>query len=190
MEKMVGLQFLVKTVLADLDGMQVSGIFRERSVAIARALCALTEAVNGRLTVAYRLLRRMAGPNDPVIKTVLHVAGIMVDGLRERTPLLAEKAKATVAELVRLGYGDVARLLGALALALAASNARQERTELTPSEAEVLSLLAQGFVPKEIAERNGRSVYTVRVHIANAIAKLGVHGRDEAVRAAKLGGLI
>jgi DNA-binding CsgD family transcriptional regulator len=56
---------------------------------------------------------------------------------------------------------------------------------LTPSEIDVLKLLDRGLIPKEIAECTSRSVYTVRVHIANAIAKLNCHGHSEAVRLAR-----
>jgi DNA-binding NarL/FixJ family response regulator len=61
---------------------------------------------------------------------------------------------------------------------------------LTRSEIEVLRALAQGLIPKEIAADTHRSVFTVRVHIANAIAKLGCHGRFEAIEVARREGLL
>jgi DNA-binding NarL/FixJ family response regulator len=64
------------------------------------------------------------------------------------------------------------------------------QTALTESERDVLRRLAQGLVPKDIAVETGRSVNTVRVHIANAMAKLESHGRLEAINAARLRGLI
>jgi DNA-binding NarL/FixJ family response regulator len=46
-------------------------------------------------------------------------------------------------------------------------------------------LLAEGFSTKDIAEQSGRSVNTVRAHLANAINKLQCHGRAQAVAAAR-----
>ena len=82
-------------------------------------------------------------------------------------------------------------MLGAVDRVLA--NAQAEGTPsvaLTPSELNILRLLADGLIPKEIAARSGRSIYTVRVHIANVIPKLGCHGRSDALRKAKQMGLL
>ncbi|MBV8148817.1 MAG: response regulator transcription factor [Candidatus Eremiobacteraeota bacterium] len=49
----------------------------------------------------------------------------------------------------------------------------------------MLRMLSEGLGTKEIASRTGRSPYTVRVHIANATAKLRCHGRMEAVAVAR-----
>ncbi|MDB6174309.1 MAG: two component transcriptional regulator, LuxR family [Chthoniobacteraceae bacterium] len=51
---------------------------------------------------------------------------------------------------------------------------------LTPREEEVLRLVAQGFINKEIAERLTVGVETVRQHLKNIYAKLHVKGRTEA----------
>jgi DNA-binding NarL/FixJ family response regulator len=53
--------------------------------------------------------------------------------------------------------------------------------ELTPREREVLELLAEGLRVKEIAERLTLSPATVHTHVRNAIAKLEVDTRTEAV---------
>ena len=52
---------------------------------------------------------------------------------------------------------------------------------LTRREREVLQLLADGADTKEIAERLTVSLTTVRNHVQNILAKLGVHSRVEAV---------
>ncbi len=89
------------------------------------------------------------------------------------------------------GYGDVSRLLAAVERALVTrEGSAAEPSELTESELGVLRDLADGAIPKEIADRTGRSVNTIRVHIANAIAKLGCHGKAEAVQLARRRGLI
>ena len=53
--------------------------------------------------------------------------------------------------------------------------------ELSPREREVLDLLAQGFLYKEIAERLGVSYETVHTHIRRIYEKLQVRTRTEAV---------
>jgi DNA-binding NarL/FixJ family response regulator len=55
------------------------------------------------------------------------------------------------------------------------------RQRLTSREWEVLDLLAEGLSTAEIAERLVLSSSAVRVHIASAVRKLGVPGRDAAV---------
>ena len=52
---------------------------------------------------------------------------------------------------------------------------------LTNREEEVFSLLVKNKTTKEIAESLGISEKTVRNHISNAMQKLGVKGRAQAV---------
>ncbi len=60
--------------------------------------------------------------------------------------------------------------------------------ELTPQEAEVLRLLAQGRTNPQIARTVLSSVSSVKIHVQNIIAKLGVSDRTQAaVRAIELG---
>ncbi|MDD5827477.1 MAG: response regulator transcription factor [Bacilli bacterium] len=52
---------------------------------------------------------------------------------------------------------------------------------LTKREEEVFSLLVENKTTKEIGEELGISEKTVRNHISNAMQKLGVKGRAQAV---------
>jgi DNA-binding NarL/FixJ family response regulator len=61
----------------------------------------------------------------------------------------------------------------------AAPSARVQ--SLTAREAEILGLLARGYVAKEIADQLGISYETVRGHLANIYEKLHVRSRTEAV---------
>lgn len=54
-------------------------------------------------------------------------------------------------------------------------------TVMTPREREVLRLVAYGFTGNEIAEKCGISPDTVRVHVRNAIRKLGAKTRAQAI---------
>jgi DNA-binding NarL/FixJ family response regulator len=53
--------------------------------------------------------------------------------------------------------------------------------ELTPREREILELLAEGLRVKDIAERLSLSPATVHTHVRNAIARMEVDTRTEAV---------
>lgn len=60
---------------------------------------------------------------------------------------------------------------------------------LTRRETETLLLLAAGRSTAEIAKRIGVSIFTVRNHIRNALRKLGLHSRAEAIAFAFAHGL-
>jgi DNA-binding NarL/FixJ family response regulator len=62
----------------------------------------------------------------------------------------------------------------------------QELQQLTGRETEILKLLAKGYLYKEIADRLGVSLSTVRTHVSAVYEKLHVHSRTEA--AMKLAG--
>jgi DNA-binding NarL/FixJ family response regulator len=55
-----------------------------------------------------------------------------------------------------------------------------EVDKLTPREKEILSLLANGYLYKEIVEALGISMSTVNTHLQNIYAKLHVQSRAEA----------
>ena len=56
-----------------------------------------------------------------------------------------------------------------------------KKSILTKREDEVFSLLVKNMTTKEIAVELGISEKTVRNHISNAMQKLGVKGRAQAV---------
>jgi DNA-binding NarL/FixJ family response regulator len=63
---------------------------------------------------------------------------------------------------------------------------RQQRRpldSLTPREHDVLAMLVDGLDTRQIVRRMGVSHSTVRTHIQNILAKLGVHSRLQAVAA-------
>lgn len=65
-----------------------------------------------------------------------------------------------------------------------------EVTVLSDRENEVLKLVAQGYVSKEIATRLGIGPSTVSTHIKSLYKKLAVHTRVQVVAAAQARGLI
>ena len=65
-----------------------------------------------------------------------------------------------------------------------------ERSDLTQRELEVLRLVGRGLSNKSIAKAIGRMDETVKIHLKNIFAKLGVADRTEAVTVALARGLI
>jgi DNA-binding NarL/FixJ family response regulator len=65
-----------------------------------------------------------------------------------------------------------------------------KRSELTERELEVLQLVARGLSNKEVARAIGRTDETVKIHLKNTFAKLGVTDRTEAVTVGLSRGLI
>ena len=60
------------------------------------------------------------------------------------------------------------------------SKPAEEAVHLSKRETEILDLLTQGLANKEIADRLGLSIETVRVHLRRIYDKLHVHSRTEA----------
>ncbi len=181
---------IISEVTSRMQGLSASARFDRRSLTISRVFCALAEHVNGRHDLAARTMRRLR--SDDLIESA--VVGLATNILRSiadgRGPGAVEIAKS-IASLMTDGYGDVALLLKSTYTEL--SGAKQQVLEfgrLTASELEILRLLADGRVPKEIAAETFRSVNTVRVHIANAIEKLDCRGSRSAIEAARVRGLI
>ena len=61
---------------------------------------------------------------------------------------------------------------------------------LTDRETEVLGLLVAGLPAADMAEKLGLSLNTLRAHVQNLLAKLGVHSRLEAVAVARRIGMV
>jgi DNA-binding NarL/FixJ family response regulator len=62
--------------------------------------------------------------------------------------------------------------------------------ELTPREIQVLQLLAEGLVNREIADRLNISEHTIKFHIGSILGKLQASSRTEAVTRGLRSGLI
>ncbi|MDD3039253.1 LuxR C-terminal-related transcriptional regulator [Bacteroides sp.] len=66
----------------------------------------------------------------------------------------------------------------------------ETKPELTSREIEILQLIKQGLLSKEIACKLGVSIHTVNIHRQNLLRKLGVQNSIEAINAGRKTGLI
>ncbi len=73
---------------------------------------------------------------------------------------------------------------------LAPSMDREEKTNLTKTETEILKEIALGMTTKEIAEKRFSSFHTVNTHRKNIFRKLGVNNVHEATKYALRAGLV
>ena len=97
---------------------------------------------------------------------------------RTTTPELLE----SIREVLRGGSPMTAHIARKVVLSFQKSAASIEATEeLSPREREVLDLLSQGFLYKEIAEKLGISYETVHTYVRRIYEKLQVRTRTEAV---------
>lgn len=69
-------------------------------------------------------------------------------------------------------------------------NLIESKPELTIREIEILQLIKQGFLSKEIAYTLGVSIHTVNIHRQNILRKLGVQNSIEAINMGSKIGLI
>jgi DNA-binding CsgD family transcriptional regulator len=117
--------------------------------------------------------------------------------------LAADDRSGAAAELsaarevaVRLGAEPLRTAVEALArrarLTTEVTGARQAGASdvLTPREAEVLALVAQGLTNRQVGARLFISEKTASVHVSNILAKLSANGRTEAVAIAAERGLL
>jgi len=123
--------------------------------------------------------------HDAVVMPALHAGALGVVG-KDATP-------EDVADAIRDVHAGRPVLPGSAQRALLAAPGAPDgarRAALSGREVEVLRLVAEGHRNAEIATRLGISVPTVKTHVNNAFAKLGVRDRTAAVAAAAALGLL
>ena len=176
---------IVRDVIREEDSVEQRGVYRIRVVAVARMICSIAEAIAGRITQADKIARGIGRRIDPIATLWSATAEGFVAARRRAASDGSSELSKAAAGLWTFGYGEIARLLDAAAADIKERPTEAPAEALTPSECAVLRRLADGSTPKEIASADGRSVYTIQAHIANAIAKLGCHGRNEAIALAR-----
>jgi LuxR family maltose regulon positive regulatory protein len=128
----------------------------------------------------------LAGPDRALSAFLLYPA----PGLLERHARHSTRHAALISEILDLlpgGYGGMAspHARGGL------GGSSPRLTEpLSQSEIRVLRYMPTNLSTPEIARELSLSVHTVRTHIRHLFAKLGAHGRTEAVARARALGLL
>ena len=114
-----------------------------------------------------------------------------------RAILSKESDPDDVVAAIYAAYGGLVLLSTPIAESIAAVYGDQplevedeSSEEITSRETEVLRMLAEGLVNKEIAARLGISEHTVKFHISSILDKLGASTRTEAVTLGIRRGLI
>lgn len=104
-----------------------------------------------------------------------------------RAYLLKDMLRQELLETIRAVHAGKKRLSAEVAAEIA-----EHATDdiLTPREIDVLQLIAQGNANKEIAGQLSLNEETVKGHVKNILAKLGVHDRTHAVTVGLKRGII
>ncbi|MGH3352828.1 MAG: response regulator [Nocardioides sp.] len=146
---------------------------------------------------ATRLIVELDLPPAVVVVTTFENDDYVYDALRAgaRGFLLKRASAGDFVNAVRTVHeGDSLLFPGAIRSLVAAVGAPEggglDGARLTSREAEVLHLLASGRSNAEIAEDIHLGVETVRTHVRNILAKLGVRDRVQAVIAAYESGFV
>lgn len=104
--------------------------------------------------------------------------------------LLKNVSAESLADSIRLARAGISTLSAEASAALVIGQREAKSDDsLTPREREILTLLIDGHTNAEIAARLGLSLYTVKNHVRNLLAKLDVGNRTEAVSLALQRGL-
>jgi LuxR family transcriptional regulator, maltose regulon positive regulatory protein len=150
-----------------------------RRVVRTHLTAALVELVRGRTSSAHRQIAEAERKLAPEMRR-LRVLASAVRAM-ERVQLEQADPATLAAALERLRaehFGGVARLIAALPVARIEGPGY---AQLTPSEREILQLLAKGASTKDVAAKTGRSPQTVDTHIRSICRKLNCSGRREAI---------
>jgi len=157
---------LLDLIMPEMDGIEVLRVVSKEYPEIS--ILVLTSALDDRKVIpAVR-----AGASGYILKTVSSKE--LTDAIRtvaEGKPVLHPEITQMLMREVRQGPGAIGG------------------ESFTQRELEVLSLLAHHLTNKEIAQELGISEKTVKTHVSNILAKLGVSSRAEAARYAKKQGL-
>jgi DNA-binding NarL/FixJ family response regulator len=136
-------------------------------------------------------LRQLATENQPVrtiIFTAFDTDDRIIEAIRAGAQgyLLKGAPREELFNAIRIVHAGGSLLHPVVATRLMGRLARDDGPDaLTPREAEVLQLVAQGLPNKEIAARLIVTERTVKFHVSSILGKLGANNRTEMVALAK-----
>ncbi|MGY0004623.1 response regulator [Micromonospora sp. I033] len=153
-------------------------------------------AIDG-IQATRRLLAASADPPRVLVVTTFANDEYVYEALRAGASgfLLKRARPAEVVEAIRVVAAGESLLFPAAIRRLAGAYGGRRSdglraARLTEREAEVLRLMAAGLSNPEIADRLVVGVETVKTHVGNVLAKLGVRDRTQAVIAAYESGFV
>ncbi|GAA3740600.1 response regulator [Micromonospora maritima] len=153
-------------------------------------------AIDG-IQATRRLLAASADPPRVLVVTTFANDEYVYEALRAGASgfLLKRARPAEVVEAIRVVAAGESLLFPAAIRQLVGAYGRRggdrlRAARLTDREAEVLRLMAAGLSNPEIAARLVVGVETVKTHVGNVLAKLGVRDRTQAVVAAYESGFV
>ncbi|MET7832113.1 two component transcriptional regulator, LuxR family [Micromonospora sediminicola] len=153
-------------------------------------------AIDG-IQATRRLLAASADPPRVLVVTTFANDEYVYEALRAGASgfLLKRARPAEVVEAIRVVAAGESLLFPAAIRQLVGAYGRRggdrlHAARLTDREAEVLRLMAAGLSNPEIAARLVVGVETVKTHVGNVLAKLGVRDRTQAVVAAYESGFV
>ncbi|TPI44453.1 helix-turn-helix transcriptional regulator [Mesorhizobium sp. B3-1-6] len=165
-----------------------SGVGQMADVAVADE-AGLESRVVSSATPIVLLSRRAGGSERGAADNVLAVLPVSADGLliAAAARLAASGYRVGKAPPSEVAHGDFHddELAGE-----ETPDDNQPRPALSPREAEVLALLAEGAPNKIIARRLNISVHTAKFHVAAILIKLGAANRTDAIAIAMRQGLV
>ncbi|TPI65502.1 helix-turn-helix transcriptional regulator [Mesorhizobium sp. B3-1-3] len=164
-----------------------SGVGQMADVAVADEAGLESRVVSSATPIV--LLSRRAGGERGAADNVLAVLPVSANGLliAAAARLAASGYRVGKAPPSEVAHGDFHddELAGE-----ETPDDNQPRPALSPREAEVLALLAEGAPNKIIARRLNISVHTAKFHVAAILIKLGAANRTDAIAIAMRQGLV
>jgi DNA-binding NarL/FixJ family response regulator len=138
---------------------------------------------------AIELIREESPAARIVVLTMFHGDEDIFRALQAgaATYVLKDARSEELLRIVRQVHGGERPLPDNVAALLAA---RSAHPVLTAREIEVLQLVALGLRNKEVGAELGVSNETIKVHVKNILAKLGVNDRTAAIKVARQRGII
>lgn len=180
----------IKVVSEASNGEEVLRMAKETSAAVY-ILDISMPIING-IETTYRL--RKIYPKSKIIILSIHDERSFVEKALKagaKGYLLKESAIEEVIRAIREVYmgryflsPKISKFIVSGFLAKEGNSKKRQRNpdELTGKEKEVLQLIAEGFINKEIAQKLKASLNTIHVHRNNIMRKLNIHKQAELIR--------
>ena len=151
---------------------QLEGLVAAQSREL-RAKTAGIEEMNTALKVLLR--QREQDRNDVEESVAANIRGALIPFIRRLKNTVLNKNQVAYLDTIESRLKEIASPL--------LKELFQNKLGLTPTEAQIVSLLREGKTSKEIAQTLNVSINTVKFHRMNLRRKLGLNGRNNNLRA-------